>query len=183
MPEKPASYYDRIFRDKSWRRDNVLRMRRRLTLPACLVTGDGVLDLGCGLGLLADVVRDREYLGVDFSEIAVRYARKHTRNSRARFLQADIRELTASELGRWDTVVMLEVLEHLQDPSLVVSLAKVCARRRIVVTVPTDMEKEPAHVKGKWTCTELSALFGSLNACEKFKPDKSWVVLGVKEMG
>lgn len=75
-----------------------------------------ILDLGCGNGRLLSLLRefgsaDWDLEGVDFSEDAVRQCR--ARGFRA---QAARLEDLARENGAFDAVIMIQLLEHLEDP-------------------------------------------------------------------
>jgi 2-polyprenyl-3-methyl-5-hydroxy-6-metoxy-1,4-benzoquinol methylase len=83
------------------------------------------LDLGCGPGhLLAALVRDDPSLrdrayGFDISRVAVEQASRHVVN-------ASVRDITAPGFaddlpdGTFDAITMLEVVEHLIDPTVTV---------------------------------------------------------------
>jgi 2-polyprenyl-6-hydroxyphenyl methylase/3-demethylubiquinone-9 3-methyltransferase len=73
-----------------------------------------LLDLGCGVGLLRERLEGvelSEYVGVDLSDVAIRAAgaRGHPRS---RFLAGDV---FALDLGRFDVVVLNEVLYYAAD--------------------------------------------------------------------
>jgi SAM-dependent methyltransferase len=74
-----------------------------------------MLEIGCGHGLLLDEARRRgwETRGLELSESSAHHARD--------VLGLDVREqrletLGADERGRWDAVLMVDVIEHLDDP-------------------------------------------------------------------
>ena len=46
-------------------------MEERILKIAPLVVGDSVLDLGCGLGIIADAIDNKKYFGLDFSSTAI----------------------------------------------------------------------------------------------------------------
>lgn len=149
-------YYDEIW---SRRRDpGILNTARRRMEYGAQYTMGSVLDLGCGMGQLADAVGEREYMGVDFSRAGIEWARANIRNPNARFLRADLREPPI--LNSYDTVAMFEFLEHLIDPASVAELALRLARQRVIVSVPVNMVG-PEHVKGRWEHDDLAALLGS----------------------
>lgn len=156
--EQPATFYDAVYRqyakDAGWMRRLVNR-----TLPAMEYVVGSVLDIGCGVGQCADMVNGNSYHGLDFSEFAIRQARESCRNSRATFEVADFFGWTGE---RRDTVLLLEVLEHVEDYERLAQLAKAKAAKRIIVTVPRDMPY-PSHVKDKWSFDDLSDLFGELS--------------------
>ncbi len=79
-----------------------------------------VLDAGCGTGygvpILAGNPAVREVVGVDADARAVAHARRYYSLPAARFTCADLLAPQACALGVFDTIVCLEVLEHLSDP-------------------------------------------------------------------
>lgn len=156
-----ADYYDKVYQGQI--ADPSLR-REAVRMPAVIPHIQGsVLDLGCGLGEMANLLGDREYLGVDFSPVAIQYARENTRNPNARFRLMDFRDDPA--LNQFDTVLLLEVLEHAQDPTAVIGFARRHAQKRIIATVPIDMP-DPSHIKPQWNEADLRELLGELAVCE-----------------
>ena len=74
-----------------------------------------LLEIGCGHGLLLDEARRRgwDVSGLELSEESAAHARD--------VLGLDVREvpfeeLGADEAGSWDAVLLIDVLEHLDDP-------------------------------------------------------------------
>ena len=160
---QPAAYYDSVWQAIA---EDPARMRGLLVLAgtvASYVLGRNVLDLGCGLGILADMVQGHSYVGVDFSRFAIEYAMRHTLNADALFVLADIRGMVC---GLADTVVLQEVLEHVEDPAALVARAERSARKRLIVTVPVEMA-DPGHVKAAWSEEELRQLLGGLRICNR----------------
>lgn len=81
--------------------------------------GGRVLDAGCGVGNFFGAVADRveSGVGVDLSPVNITEARRRfAGQTHLRFLQADLDEQAdALRAERFDTVVCLDVLEHIQD--------------------------------------------------------------------
>ena len=84
-----------------------------------------VVDVGCGGGILAEALAHRgaEVTGIDMGEAPLAVARLHALETGA---QVDYRCITAEDLaeqaaGSYDIVTCLEMLEHVPDPSSVVS--------------------------------------------------------------
>jgi SAM-dependent methyltransferase len=78
-----------------------------------------VLDLGTGLGLLAERVAGRSaaVLGLDISQSAVADARiRHAGITNLQFEQGDVRDLPATMNGRFDLVMIADTLYYLQRP-------------------------------------------------------------------
>jgi SAM-dependent methyltransferase len=93
-----------------------------------LLNGDEpILDLGCGNGELARELSKRghrgPYLGVDFSLPLLREAEPQPDGFSARFMEADLVQLSAmsAELfaaGRWSVVMAFAVLHHIPSTEL-----------------------------------------------------------------
>lgn len=90
---------------------------RRHRVVRGYLTGD-ILDLGCGGGLILPFVADRSrYVGVDMQESALRLLRARFPDCRAhRADLTDCRNLRAVVESRFDTITLLAVIEHLEDP-------------------------------------------------------------------
>ena len=87
--------------------------------------GARVLDVGCGGGILAEAMarRGAQVTGIDLAEKALRVAQLHLLESKL-----DIRyERAAAEefSGEFDIVTCMELLEHVPEPS---SMVSACAR-------------------------------------------------------
>lgn len=75
-----------------------------------------VLDVGCGEGILRDLLRrgdDRRYLGIDVSEVAIEAARSRA-DADDEFRVADAETFATEE--RFDAVVLNESLYYFHDP-------------------------------------------------------------------
>jgi len=168
-----ADYYDKEWRLDFKRRETTSKLgwerREALAKAVAVHTVGSVLDLGCGYGVLARFVH-RPYLGVDFSAFVIEKARKMNGDNKAEFLVGDI--LNIPNLDLFDTVAMLEVLEHLDDPVRMVELARPLARKRIVVSVPkrsysgSDPE---CHVWPTWSEEDVMRVLGAGTKCHSFR--------------
>ncbi len=84
--------------------------------------GGRVLDAACGVGYGTRLLRDRgdqvEAVGVDLSEEAIQYARQRYGDARTRFVCSDA--MRFQDDAGFDTIVSLETIEHVPDPSSLV---------------------------------------------------------------
>ena len=82
---------------------------------------DRILDLGCGGGYIACNIASKwncKILAVDISESAIRIAKTKNRNERINYQLGDARYTDLSG-HRFDAVLLIGVLEHIDDASRV----------------------------------------------------------------
>jgi 2-polyprenyl-3-methyl-5-hydroxy-6-metoxy-1,4-benzoquinol methylase len=112
-----------------------------------------LLDLACGVGygtrLLTDARGDVEAaVGVDLSQEAIAYAEMRYGNERTRYVQADA--LSFRDPQGFDTIVTLETIEHLPQPSRFIGhLASLLRPGGVIIaSVPTtpSADANPHHL-------------------------------------
>jgi len=180
MKQRPASYYDALY-SSAITDDEPSEWTEELHVAVLPYIVGSVFDIGCGLGGIANRIDNALYVGVDISSVAIDYAKARCTNPRAEFFCLGYEAFHNTTL-RFETVLLLEVLEHIALMGPVVELAKRCATGRIIVTVPRDMPGR-AHVHPKWTQASLEATLGKLSICHLFgghDNDRWW--LAIKEM-
>lgn len=102
---------------------------RRIAMAAPHLRGK-VLDVGCGVGVLAARCRSENYYGVDIDPVSIEIAR-------ARFPQHQFStQLPANQL--LDTIVALAVIEHIEAPErwFGALIPLMSSSGRIVLTTP-----------------------------------------------
>lgn len=118
-----------------------------------------VLDVACGTGDLADYYKG-EYLGTDISNTAIEYAKKIRRKD-ADFLVNDFTiPLDIFESG-FNTIVLAEFLEHLEDDTIILKNLKKKSKinGRWIITVPNGDRVPDEDHKRIFTVPELREKF------------------------
>ncbi len=126
--------------------------RRLLDLLGAYVQEGRLLQVGCGHGLLLDEARRRGYRveGVELSIEAARYARER--------LGLTVRETAIEDAElegeRYDAILLVDVLEHLDDPVAVLErLLAVLAPDGALLIVTPDPTSLMARAAGsRWWC-------------------------------
>ncbi|MCJ7515970.1 MAG: class I SAM-dependent methyltransferase [Dehalococcoidia bacterium] len=131
-------------------------------VESCLenIRGDSLLDLACGDGLITELFARQvsRVVGVDANGKHLREARKRLPD--AEFYESLIEELELDE--RFDTVTMLDLLEHVVDPIVVLRKAAsfLADNGVLIIHVPN------AHAINR----RLAVLMGTLEFCEELSP-------------
>lgn len=109
------------------------REKGRYLWAASKLIGTSVLEIGCSNGYGSQFFGDSvSYLGLDYDEKIIEVAWEEGWGKNKLFMHADI---NTYELGQYDTIVAMEVIEHLDNGlEIVQKLKKHC--RRLLVTVP-----------------------------------------------
>jgi len=98
-----------------------------------------ILEIGCGEGFVLRALRDAgvrcPMRGIDFSPEAVADARLRVPD--AEFDVQDAAKL-AADGERYDLVLMIEVLEHLENPKRMLGVLSQLAERHVVLSVPWE---------------------------------------------
>jgi len=107
------------------------------------VAPSSILEVGCGEGyVLAEVQRagiDARLIGVDLSQAAIESARARVVPP-AELHIGDARDLAGSSFtdGQPDLVMMLEVLEHLDDPAAMLRDLATLTSGHVLLSVPRE---------------------------------------------
>ncbi len=115
------------------------RFRERLVGEVAALNPGRILDAGCGEGIVAEWLREAlpeaELVGVDGRAAALReFAR---RNPGVEALTADLYGLPFEE-ARFDLVMAIEVLEHIEQPAAVVGELARVSGGHLLLTVPHE---------------------------------------------
>ena len=175
-----ADFYDAIWKviyagRKTTKKIHWERIKNLAHVVSRYVVGS-VLDLGCGFGHLSKFVAG-PYLGVDLSPLAIQIARKE--HPQADFMVGDIRNYHSDLI--YDTVVMMQVLEHMKDRGQAIELARTLARKRVVISVPRGRSRCEDHVWQDIKKQDVLDLLGPGSACDQYR--RKWIGVWKRESG
>lgn len=101
--------------------------------------GDSILDVGCGPGAYLQALSRLGYsvAGVDENSIFLGRARAFSQD----VFQVDLESSGLSQFrdSSFDTVLMLDILEHVSNPSILLQDARRVCRTNVILTVPAEM--------------------------------------------
>ena len=129
-------------------------LRQRIDWMADQAQGPRILDVGCSEGVL-EILLAREgfnVTGVDINAEALAFARDllaqepEEVRARVRFLHGDLAQARLLD-DRFDTLVMGELLEHLEDPQTLLnrSLDLIRPDGRVIITTPFGYHPDEDH--------------------------------------
>lgn len=120
-----------------------------------LQTGDSFLDVGCSFGFLPLLVAEYfgfdQVVGVDIqtdSFAVVRAIAEERCLANVRFEQADLLADNFHEIGKFDTVTALHILEHIREKDMYCALTNLLkiTSQRLIIAVPYEPgEPETAY--------------------------------------
>ncbi len=105
--ESEVNFYDGLFKSRPELHNHFMDYLKSKDVKT-------VLEIGCGTGTypiqFKELFFNKEYVGIDFSETAIKFCRKF---STFKFLHGDFAKL---ELGKFDLVYSLAVIDHVTYP-------------------------------------------------------------------
>ncbi len=161
--EQDALFYDNVYQES-------IEYRKHYTASPyyflwCVIGdrlkrggGRSVLDIGCGPGQFASMLRDAgvpNYCGLDLSEQAIQMARAIC--PEYRFVAESVFDSVLLDRCDYDTVVSTEFLEHVHEDVAV--LNRIRAGTRFYGTVPNF--PFVSHVRHFRNCEEVGERYGS----------------------
>ena len=113
-----------------------------------------VLDIGCGTAdILEFLPKNIEYVGFDISDRYIAYAQRKYWKRRATFFSKAIERTDREEIGRFDLVIAVGVVHHLDDTSAV-SLFELASQS--LESVGRLVTIDPSFVEGQsWLSKKL----------------------------
>jgi SAM-dependent methyltransferase len=131
--------------------------------------GRDILEVGCGTGNITDyfIGKGRKITGIEMEKTFFRYASdKYRGNRNIKIVCGDFLKIKKLKSNRYDTVVLLNVLEHIKDDSGAAKKIFASLKRngRAVILVPAmhfafgTLDEELGHVK-RYEKTDMLELF------------------------
>lgn len=132
---------------KTWTHLDNEKHQTRLKWCAGKCVGETFVDVGCALGHSTAIMHKKRrgaWTGIEFEEAAVEEARRNF--SEIAFIYApSVEDLWRT--GRYDSVVCSEVIEHVEDPEVLLIGLLTIATRRVIITTPCMDVNDPGHVR------------------------------------
>ncbi|MDO8604231.1 MAG: methionine biosynthesis protein MetW [bacterium] len=150
------------FENRRWREGDQKPVFRHAETIEMIEKGERILDIACGDGLLLQELKGKGAIvaGVDISDEAIKKCRE-------KGLDVSLVDIASEKLpfknGAFDTVIMLDVLEHLYFPEKLLEEAVRTSKKHIIISVP-NFNSLPAR---------LQVLFGGVP--ENNRPHKGHV--------
>jgi len=139
--EEPASFYNRAYANKGNDyhgppEDSRFYKIWFFILEHYIEKPTTILDIGCGTGQFGAMCTKRRhrYIGVDYSKVAIKVAKKMC--PKGKFYVRDIiKKRNAITNGRYKVITFVEFLEHIQDDLGVIK--SVPKGKTIIATLPS----------------------------------------------
>lgn len=120
------------FQNSQWEKLNEINFSKRTILE--MVKNGSVLDIGCGDGLLLEQLKNKGLTvsGIDISSTAINICKERGLDC----IHGDISEKLPFEDNSYDSVLLIDVLEHLFQPIEVLKEARRISKGCVLISIP-----------------------------------------------
>lgn len=103
-----------------------------------VVLNGNILDVGCGTGILSELVdlKRFQYIGIDISEVALRLAKKKRARTNVDFINASIEEFETQI--KFETIVFNEVLYYLDYENIIKTTVDMLVGQKLFIASAFD---------------------------------------------
>jgi ubiquinone/menaquinone biosynthesis C-methylase UbiE len=141
--------YSKIFNNKDIAKIDFNKTYAEIIYDFLLKEGS-IIDVGCWKGEYLNYWINKnpklKSLGIDFSDEALNYIKKNFPKIEVKNIDIDNKLLPFKD-NSFDMAVCLEVLEHIENPKLLISELIRIIKKRIIISVPYELEvKSPFHI-------------------------------------
>lgn len=133
------------FENKRWNGSDQRLVFRHTEAIGMVESGEKVLDIGCGDGLLLRALSQKGAVvsGADISEEGVKKCKE--KGFEVSLLDVSTEDLPFSD-KTFDTVIILDVLEHVYEPEALLKEAIRVSKKHIIISVP-NFNSLPARIQ------------------------------------
>ena len=144
----------------------------RITLALSMVEGERVLDLGCHIAFYSNFLarKGHKVVGADVDKDALEIARKKFSHPNLEIIETDGKKLDLED-NTFDCALLLEVLEHSQDPrGLVQEIHRVIKPGGfLILSVPNAASY---HTIGRTLLLDIKSYFRKMESWPEFAADQ-----------
>jgi len=104
---------------------------------------DKIIELGCGAGdIMKSIKHAQELWGIDLSDFMLGLARQKGYKVPVKFIKANIEEFSKKIIdSKFDKIYCSEVLEHVENPNIVLKQIKKIAKKDSIIVISIPNEK------------------------------------------
>lgn len=144
MPEAPKEYYDKVAKQLNYHYTNHIKWFPLMMLIVDrLSSGAEIVDLGCGAGHMAELLYDQGffgYTGLDYSKGMLDVAQNKGLPHSFKFIEADLTEDWTGLVSDYNTVISIELLEHVEQDFAILNQIKPGTRCLLTTTNEPGIE-------------------------------------------
>lgn len=172
---KNSEYYDYIYTGGKYKLNwmDSVYLKLWTEVLTCLNKEDNILEVGCGTGQFADMLREKgfnNYKGFDFSKGAILECEKKNLNC---VVEDALKKETYN--SEYHTVIALEVFEHTDDIKIIENVRKATQSVKLVITVP-DFD-DNSHVRFFNSMSQVITRYEPHMRIEEMRKVEKWFLI------